>query len=173
MTAPGKGEEWAVYLVAPEDGMSKPRQLHMHDPEAGTSGDCYRTAIACLLGLQAEDVPHFVDQARDGGHWEHMRLARHWLRERGRDLAAVKVKEMREAGGAYIGSVESHRGPWRHAVVFLGDELWCDPSGLDDYTVDELADPACEVLCLPYEPGPDEMVEAWAQWAAESEQEKI
>ena len=32
-----------------------------HRPEEGKIGDCYRTAIACLLGLHPAEVPHFVE----------------------------------------------------------------------------------------------------------------
>lgn len=34
-----------------------------HDPENGTYGDCLRACVATMLGLQADDVPHF---AHDG-----------------------------------------------------------------------------------------------------------
>lgn len=39
--------------------MIRQHQLFRHDPENGTYGDCHRTAIACLLDLQPQDVPHF------------------------------------------------------------------------------------------------------------------
>lgn len=32
----------------------------MHDPDTGGIGDCMRATVATLLGLPAEDVPHFV-----------------------------------------------------------------------------------------------------------------
>lgn len=32
-----------------------------HNPENGVWGDCYRTAIACLLDYELEEVPNFVD----------------------------------------------------------------------------------------------------------------
>lgn len=35
------------------------KQRFRHDPEAGIFGDCHRTAIACLLDLEPEQVPHF------------------------------------------------------------------------------------------------------------------
>lgn len=35
-------------------------QEFLHDPEAGTVGDCWRAGIASILGLPLEDVPHFV-----------------------------------------------------------------------------------------------------------------
>ena len=35
------------------------KQLYYHRPEQGTIGDCHRTAIGCMLGLEPQDVPHF------------------------------------------------------------------------------------------------------------------
>lgn len=42
--------------------MIRQHQLFRHDPENGVYGDCHRTAIACLLDLKPEDVPHFYEQ---------------------------------------------------------------------------------------------------------------
>lgn len=35
------------------------RQLIQHTPDSGLTGDCHRTAIACILDLEPESVPHF------------------------------------------------------------------------------------------------------------------
>ncbi|MBX9918842.1 MAG: hypothetical protein K2Y33_03255 [Mycolicibacterium frederiksbergense] len=35
-------------------------QEFLHDPEAGTVGDCWRAGIASILGVPIADVPHFV-----------------------------------------------------------------------------------------------------------------
>ena len=35
-------------------------QLFPHDPENGIYGDCFRAVIASLLGVSAEEVPHFL-----------------------------------------------------------------------------------------------------------------
>jgi hypothetical protein len=42
-----------------ELSMRRKKQLFLHLPEEGIYGDCHRTAIACLLNLDPEDVPHF------------------------------------------------------------------------------------------------------------------
>ena len=39
--------------------MKKHIQRFRHLPEEGLYGDCHRTAIACLLDLEPEQVPHF------------------------------------------------------------------------------------------------------------------
>lgn len=41
--------------------MIRRRQLFRHAPENGMYGDCHRTAIACLLELEPQDVPHFFE----------------------------------------------------------------------------------------------------------------
>ena len=38
------------------------KQLHRHDPENGVWGDCHRTALACLLNLQPQQVPHYIGE---------------------------------------------------------------------------------------------------------------
>lgn len=40
------------------------KQLFKHDPANGSFGDCYRTAIACVLNKLPEEVPNF------GVHWD-------------------------------------------------------------------------------------------------------
>lgn len=41
------------------------KQRFRHDPEKGVFGDCHRTAIACLLDLELDDVPHFLHDGCD------------------------------------------------------------------------------------------------------------
>jgi len=48
-----------------------------HDPENGQYGDCYRTAIACLLDVEPEEVPHFCIPEISDPH----DLMSHWLLE--------------------------------------------------------------------------------------------
>ena len=39
-------------------------QLYSHEPSLGVIGDCWRTAIGCLLDLPPDSVPHFLKE-----HW--------------------------------------------------------------------------------------------------------
>lgn len=48
--------------------MIKQKQLNKHNPDFGIFGDCYRTAIACLLNLDPEEVPNFAES-----HWDDMK----------------------------------------------------------------------------------------------------
>ena len=68
---------------------SSQRQLVAHDPGEGRYGDCQRTCIAVILGLDAADVPHFVDDpaaTTDSDLWWSKRQDR-WLAERGLSYA--------------------------------------------------------------------------------------
>ena len=42
--------------------MIRRKQLFSHNPAAGFYGDCHRTAIACLLDMEPQDVPHFAEK---------------------------------------------------------------------------------------------------------------
>lgn len=39
------------------------RQRLRHDPDNGVYGDCHRAALASLLELSLDDVPHFCDES--------------------------------------------------------------------------------------------------------------
>lgn len=41
--------------------MTPHKQLNHHQPELGIIGDCWRTAIACLLDKHPSEVPHFCE----------------------------------------------------------------------------------------------------------------
>jgi hypothetical protein len=56
------------------------KQLFGHDPANGIWGDCYRTAIACLLDLAPEAVPH---EHRHMSWTEHEEAVNAWLATRG------------------------------------------------------------------------------------------
>ena len=125
-------------ILQPPLTLRPQRQLIM-----SKDGDCYRTCIAILLGLEAQDVPHFCgdfgqDDPTDG--W--VNRAKNWLAERGLALFQVGYSKKTDHKAAIksissgadgipiimIGTVfESHS----HAVVLLDGALFCDPSGLD------------------------------------------
>ncbi len=130
-------------------------------------GDCYRTAIACLLGCSTPDeVPHFTELAEwcTGPHlgWHAHRLARQWLRETSdMDLMFVPAGLAADLGRPYLATVQSVRGPWLHCTVAQHGAVIHDPSGrLANYRSATIVD--AEVLVVCYEPGPDELVREWA-----------
>lgn len=110
-----KGAAWTQRYTA----SLRRRDGHTID---GIPGDCFRTAIACLLGRQRDDVPHFGLRL---SWWEE---TRRWIRENdGRDLYYVDAAEPEHwdlIPGAEAGPDDlmllggpSPRGPFGHVVV--------------------------------------------------------
>ncbi len=56
-------------------------QAFLHEPEKGIHGDCARTALACLLELPRDDVPHFAKDVPDSKIF-HKRMD-DWLHSQG------------------------------------------------------------------------------------------
>lgn len=157
-------EPWTADLVCRD--WTKLRQTTPgHRPGEGLIGDCYRTAIACLIGAtDPTEVPHFVEENVTGSGFDDRAAARHWLRRTlGIDMMTVSLEAAKRYGVPYLVSVNSKTGPWHHIVVGLGEDVAHDPSGVDSYTLADVPDddPTAEVLCMMYEPDPDEMVRQW------------
>lgn len=164
----------------------EPTRLHQrirqHDIDGDAIGDCFRTTIACLLGVDDPTlVPHFVEQTiragLDGyGGWEDIAAARRWLRaNEGVDLALLDRAEADQLGGAYQAVARSKSGPWNHSVVAQrGEVVWCPSTGdidagsAGDYTIADIfpSEPVL-VLCLPYDPDPDAQLAEWRARAGE------
>lgn len=111
-------------------------QLHTQGPgrtdghtNDGMPGDCFRAALASLLGLRVDEVPHFVLYL---SWWEE---TRRWLQSRGQDLAYAQHGDdmhqrwcASEPSTPVVVSGPSPRGDFWHAAVGLvdGTVLW-DP----------------------------------------------
>lgn len=57
------------------------KQLNDHKPEEGIKGDCFRTAIGCLVHIPPEGVPHFMADQPD--YNSAIQATHDWLAERG------------------------------------------------------------------------------------------
>ena len=69
--------------------ITKLHQSIQHSPDS--IGDCWRTCIACLLGLDSpERVPHFV-QICNNGDSDHVDMAREWLYQFGLGLWNMNI----------------------------------------------------------------------------------
>lgn len=112
------------------------KQLFLHKPEEGQLGDCYRTAIACLLEREPGSVPHHYGRA-DMSDSEVRALMQAWLAEQGlcsvqvcfggSDLATVMgFMGSRNPGLYYMLSGTSPRGTC-HVVICLGNQMVHDP----------------------------------------------
>lgn len=122
--------------------MIKRKQLFRHRPAEGTIGDCHRTAIACLLDLEPEAVPHYgelyfndPDGARFNKAFEDW-LSRRGLRTaiivyNGDSLADVLAAIGAQNKGAYYLLGGTSLTGVNHTVVCCGGEIAHDPS-IDD-----------------------------------------
>src|SRR5581483_4068025 len=63
--------------------MKVQKQLNRHRPQEGIYGDCHRTAIACVLDMDAKDVPHFMDGKHDCDADDAYKAVESWLNARG------------------------------------------------------------------------------------------
>jgi len=140
------------------------RQIVPHDPPH-SYGDCFRTAIACLLGVDdPADVPHFVaanindDDLRG---WSDLRDARLWLRETyDLDLFPMERGEADAIGLHYKATVQSPSGVPHSVVGRRGVVVWC-PAGNDIIGSSITSTDSAWVIARPWSPDPAEMVAEW------------
>lgn len=59
------GKEPCKYLVKEMQQITKQKQAYLHDPDNGFYGDCFRTAIACILNIDKDKVPHLAKEYFD------------------------------------------------------------------------------------------------------------
>jgi hypothetical protein len=121
------------------------KQLYRHDLANGIMGDCHRTAIACVLDLDPQDVPHFMEGMPEHDASEAEIAAEKWLNARGLTqinvafpgqldvetiLSTVANSNPRSKGIVYLLGGKSRNGTG-HTVVCCDDKIACDPA-LDD-----------------------------------------
>lgn len=118
--------------------MIERKQLFRNDPKNGVHGDCHRTAIACLLNLEPEDVPHFAAISMEDESIDWDAAVKDFLA--GQGLAQVDVfyhgdsplEDVLSAVGArnkgvyYLLGGMSPRGT-NHTVVGCGGRIAWDP----------------------------------------------
>ena len=136
--------------------LADPERADGHNAE-GIAGNCYQAALASVLELPLEQVPHF---AQDGERWQETSSA--WLSAQGvirsfyvdEHLTRLTYPLYVEPGSDWwgtsasgeirgaLGAGPSPRGPWRHVVVLdpeTGDMLHDPhPSGAGVLEVDEV-----------------------------------
>lgn len=124
--------------------MTPVKQTIKHDPTKGQYGDCHRAAIATVLDLPIEDVPHFVHD--DCSPEEFCRRERAFLAQHGLtslhfayqapDLQTIldTVAAFNGQDTVYLVGGLSPRGV-NHSVVARGNALVHDPSPNDGFLV--------------------------------------
>jgi hypothetical protein len=121
--------------------MTPRKQLFRHKPAEGIYGDCHRTAIACLLDMAPEAVPHFGENFSDADKF-HAEEAR-FLRSVGyKTVTAVwdcaldvvlATQGNLNPEAYYLLGGQSRTGV-NHTVIGLGNTIAWDPS-LDDAVI--------------------------------------
>ena len=119
--------------------MTPYKQLIRHDPENGSYGDCWRTAIACILNRRPENVPHFMHDGCEDNAEVNRRVAR-WLHGQGfsvvtipfeGDLPAIlNMMKVVNPGVWWILAGTSRTG-CNHSVIGRDDAIVHDPSPVD------------------------------------------
>lgn len=121
---------WLDDLVAPDRwspvvASAAPTQDHrLHFQKQAGADDCWRTCIACLLGMPRDDVPHFL--AEHGK--DYQRATNAWLAAHGLGLATYTsdpfegVPELRRTvvmvAGGDLDAKQAHAVLWRDGKIF-------------------------------------------------------
>lgn len=125
-------------MVAAREAADLTRQFqaHAHRPESGIQGDCYRTAIACVLGVERDSVPHSHDDMTGA---EANEFHGKWLREQGLRRLFIPVNPAGSTSAAQLANEMWSRGDGlpmiltghgrrgvNHCMVVHGeDDFWC------------------------------------------------
>lgn len=115
--------------------MKPQKQKFSHIPEAGVYGDCHRTALACLLDMDRDDVPHLLHDNCDGP--EFCRRETEFLNSVGYHKAVtcfasdsleqvLNTQRVMNPGVYYLLGGQTERGT-DHTVICCGGEMVWDP----------------------------------------------
>ena len=119
--------------------MTPHKQLYRHRPDEGQVGDCWRTAIGCLLDLPPTEVPHFVETCWNDTPTANLN-ARRWLATKGLGFVELAYSGDLDSILASIAACSPHtyyllggnsRTGVGHSVIGCHDQIVWDPS-LDD-----------------------------------------
>lgn len=115
------------------------KQLIQHNPDAGLFGDCYRTCVAVILGIDASEVPHVCDKGwQNENDLDGIKAMREYLAGRGLgisksvfngDLSWSAFKNCMDTFNQnvpFIVTAMGSRGV-NHCVVMVGGSVFCDP----------------------------------------------
>jgi hypothetical protein len=92
--------------------------------EGITRGNCWQTAIASVLDLPLDDVPHFVDiDERGGENWWYFTC--NWLWYRGYEIQ--RLSRHIYTNEYYFVSGKSPRGDFYHVVIYQNGKMVHDP----------------------------------------------
>lgn len=93
--------------------------------QLGVQGNCWQVAVACVLDLELEEVPHFIKIHDEGGEhwWLH---SQRWLNERGYKLEPLAAAP--DTDELYLVIGPSPRGQeLSHVVIYQNGKMVHDP----------------------------------------------
>jgi len=118
-----------------------------------SDGDCFRTAVACILEVDPESIPNIIGEAEIHDETAYSRM-RDWFHIRGMGLASAgwncskgnfmsEIVELNFGDSYWMFTAFSPTSNVNHVVVMQGTELICDPScGNSDSDFVEVCGPA-------------------------------
>lgn len=120
--------------------MTPYKQTIPHKPDEGLYGDCWRTAIACLLDQDPLTVPHFCNGADKPGDLTWRQDTIDWLRYNyGVTLFTIPITDDGNLAGVLEGCsvnnpeayylVEGESIAGGHVVIAQGGKIVHDPAG--------------------------------------------
>lgn len=132
------------------------KQEIMHNPEAGQYGDCQRAAIATVLQIPIDQVPHFGEGGPDSGAF--FERVRQFLQTKQLGLFSIpfqncpledilRMMDTNNPCVIYMLSGMSPRGV-NHVVVCKGGEIIHDPHPSNDRLVGPCDDGHWWVDCI-------------------------
>lgn len=126
------------------------KQLIDHDPENGKYGDCGRTAIACLLDMKPENVPHFWGNNSDKIGVMGHKACNNWLSKHGYAIFCIPYKDTSLQQlldtqahfnpGIYYMVIGTSKLGCNHVVICKGNEIVHDPSKVNSGIVGPCSD---------------------------------
>lgn len=131
--------------VSPFNGsqvkMRKHTQRFVHDPDSGQYGDCVQASLACIMGLELDEVPVLNGESVSGAIQRD--LTREFLKSKGYRIITMAVSagstqevlnwvDYYNPGAVYMLSGVSVRG-FNHVVVCRGREFYHDPHPSRDF----------------------------------------
>lgn len=96
-------------------------QTHFGGPESNPVGNCMQAAVASLMNLPLDDVPHFVQGTT--GHSESMSRLTGWLATHGQAIAETTA----DAPGWLLAKGPTRSGV-HHWVIYRNGRLAHDPA---------------------------------------------
>lgn len=102
--------------------MTPVTQTILDTDDPARQGNCLQAAIASILDLPLDDVPHFVQQHEDGaGDWLDLTCA--WLAERG---LVLRLTQTPRPGEHYLIFGRTERGT-SHVAIYRDGHMVHDP----------------------------------------------